>query len=320
MARHRKSQESPIELLIKAPWWINIGIGVIVLVMLKWIIPTMIASNAATKPLANMMSGLAWLFSGVFFFIGLISFAREKKSTSTPKTAPKRSNKTWGASDIALSSNPDPSLATKLKNERISEAWKAEPATATAKPTEWSVELLRALEWKRFEDVCQQFYAVKGIRSETTPLGPDGGIDIRLYQDEMGRPTSIVQCKAWGERNVGVKPVRELLGVMAHEKLEKAFFMASGNFTEEAKTFAGSNRIILINGDMLVTMIKRLTKAQQQKLLAFAIEGDYSTPTCPSCGIKMLPRLGTGGRHDFWGCQNYPRCKQMLGMRVKATA
>lgn len=90
------------------------------------------------------------------------------------------------------------------------------------KPTAWSLELIRDLEWKRFEDVCQQFYEMKGIRSETTALGPDGGIDIRLYQDDSGLASSIVQCKAWGERFVGVKPVRELLGVMIHEKIGKA--------------------------------------------------------------------------------------------------
>ncbi len=202
------------------------------------------------------------------------------------------------------------------QQDRVWEEWKAARATSTAKPTEWSIELLRDLEWKRFEDVCQKFHALKGIRSETTPLGPDGGIDIRLYQDDSGKATSIVQCKAWGKRFVGVQPVRELLGVMAHEKIEKAFFMASGNFSDEAKAFAQSNPITLINGDMLVTMIKRLPAADQQSLLAFATEGDFNTPTCPSCGIKMRRVPGTSGRPDFWGCQHYPRCRQKLGMRA----
>lgn len=188
--------------------------------------------------------------------------------------------------------------------------------TTEAKPTTWSIELLRDLEWKRFEDVCQRFYASKGIKSETTPLGTDGGIDIRLYQDDTGKPISIVQCKAWGERQVGIKPVRELLGVMAHEKIEKAFFMASGGFTDEAKQFAQANRINLITGEMLLAMIQRLPEADQQALLAFATDGDYRIPTCPTCGIKMRHVPGTSGRPDFWGCQNYPRCRQKLGMRA----
>lgn len=328
MARRRRTKEAPIETLFKAPWWISVAIGGAVFVVLKWIVPASAASNAILKPLASMLSGLAWLFSGVFFFVGLLSLAREKFS------APKSSKLAdWQPAEPAVGAQTDGGWQSRVaqygvqgqaepQQDRVLETWEASIAGApsTAKPTEWSIELLRDLEWKRFEDVCQKFYALKGIKSETTPLGPDGGIDIRLYQDGADKPTSIVQCKAWGERNVGIKPVRELLGVMAHEKIEKAFFMASGNFTDEAKAFAQSNRITLINGEMLLAMIRRLTEGERRTLLAFATDGDYRTPTCPSCGIKMRRVPGTSGRPDFWGCQNYPRCRQKLGMRASSSA
>lgn len=196
---------------------------------------------------------------------------------------------------------------------------RCEPTNVTPnKPTEWALGLLREIEWKRFEEVCQRFYDTKGIRSETTPLGPDGGIDIRLYQDNAEHATSLVQCKAWGERVVGVKEVRELLGVMTHEKISKAFFMTTGRFSDDAKEVAKSNKITLIDGEMFLMMIKRLPDADQKSLLDFATEGDYKTPTCPSCGIKMKHVPGKAGRADFWGCNNYPRCRQTLWMRRKA--
>lgn len=322
MTRRRNTKEAPIETLFKAPWWISIAIGVAVLVVLKWIVPASAASSPILKPMAGMLSSLAWLFSGVFFFIGLLSLAREKfsasrsgnsSSTWTPSAPPSHqaTENSWERYAVQNHAAAAP--------DRVHETWKAlmvGTPPVKSKPTEWSLDLLRDLEWKRFEDVCQQFYALKGIKSETTPLGPDGGIDIRLYQDDTDTPTSIVQCKAWGERNVGIKPVRELLGVMAHEKIEKAFFMASGNFTEEAKQFAQANRITLITGEMLLAMIQRLSDADQKALLAFATDGDYRTPTCPTCGIKMRHVPGTSGRPDFWGCQNYPRCRQKLGMRA----
>ena len=183
----------------------------------------------------------------------------------------------------------------------------------------WSLELLQSIEWKRFEDLCQRFYAAKGIRSACTPLGPDGGIDIRLFQDDGDQATAIVQCKAWGDSYVGVKPIRELLGVMVHEKVAKAFFMTSGKYSDEGKTFAGSNRITLIDGVMLVAMIKRLPETEQRALLKFATAGDYTTPTCPTCGTKMRFIPGKEGRRDFWGCSNYPRCRQKLGARRGVT-
>jgi len=321
MARRRKSKEAPIETLFKAPWWISVGIAVVILVVFKWIVPATVISNPIIKPLAATLSGMVWLFSGAFFFLGLLSFAREKFSASRPVPSGQKPSATWQPRVIVGGRETDKSGLPKIDQpnpepDRIWEEWKATRATNSPPPTEWSIDLLRDLEWKRFEDVCQQFYALKGIRSETTPLGPDGGIDIRLYQDDSDTPTSIVQCKAWGKRYVGVQPVRELLGVMAHEKIEKAFFMASGNFSDEAKSFAQINRITLINGDMLVAMIKRLPDAERQALLAFATEGDFRTPTCPSCGIKMRHVEGTSGRTDFWGCRNYPRCRQKLGMRA----
>lgn len=328
MARRRRTKEAPIETLFKAPWWVSVVIGVVVLVALKWIVPASAASSAILKPMASMLSGLAWLFSGVFFFIGLLSLAREKfsarksaKLTDWQSTEPTSSTQADGGWQSRVAQYGVQGQAAP-QQDRLLEAWEASivGAPSTAKPAEWSIDLLRDLEWKRFEDVCQRFYALKGIKSETTPLGPDGGIDIRLYQDGADKPTSIVQCKAWGGRNVGIKPVRELLGVMAHEKIEKAFFMASGNFTDEAKAFAQGNRITLINGEMLLTMIRRLPEDEQQTLLAFATDGDYRTPTCPSCGIKMRRVPGTNGRPDFWGCQNYPRCRQKLGMRASSSA
>ena len=178
-----------------------------------------------------------------------------------------------------------------------------------------TVALLRDLEWKRFELIVQLYYQATGVRAELTCAGADGGVDVKLYRAGSDQPYGYVQCKAWGARFVGVKPVRELLGVMTHEKIGKAFFMTSGQFSEDAKAFAMSNQITLINGQMLLLMIKRLPLESQGALLDFATAGDYSTPSCPSCGVKMNRVPGKAGRHDFWGCKNFPRCHQKLGMR-----
>lgn len=322
MARRRKKEDSLLAILFTAPWWISIVIGVLVFIALKWIAPAAWGSSAILKPITAALSSVAWVFSGVFFVVGAMSLVRQKLAASRAGSQQKPSA-SWNPRVIAGRKEPSVSGFPQVEQpspgqDLVWEAWKAgqESSSTPAKPTEWSIGLLRDLEWKRFEDVCQKFYALKGFRSETTPLGPDGGIDIRLYMGAGAAPTSIVQCKAWGERLVGVKPVRELLGTMTHEKIPKGFFMASGDFSDDARSFAETNPITLITGDMLVHMIKRLPEADQQTLLAFATAGDYHTPTCPSCGIKMRRVPGTGGRSDFWGCPSYPRCRQKLGMRA----
>lgn len=308
MARRRNSKESPADSLVTLPWWVSVAVGVVVFILLKWIAPAAWEANKILKPLATVLSGFAWIPAGFFFLIGALSFARERIQEKRGAPATK-----WTSGPVPTHEHLEPVFG----GDQTSVAWPAGDQTgAREKPTEWSVELLRELEWKRFEDVCQKFHELNGVRCETTPLGPDGGVDIRLYQDDSAKATAIAQCKAWGDKSVGVKPVRELLGVMAHEKIEKAYFMASGGFTDDAKAFASENRITLVSGDTMVSMIKRMPADQQEALLAFATEGDYTTPTCPSCGIKMRHVPGTGGRQDFWGCRNYPRCRQKLWMRA----
>lgn len=280
MARRRgrgKKDESFIAVLLASPWQVSVGVGIALFVGLKWILPAMAGSNMFLQPISAAASSVAWLFAGAFFLIGALVFAKEKAAkgklrvvepslTNEVGHRPAPQEPSWAK--YAGGTPPDPSIPRGSLGEPI------ERAVQPSKPTEWSLDLIRDLEWKRFEDVCQQFYEKKGIRSETTALGPDGGIDIRLYQDDTGRPTSIVQCKAWGERFVGVKPVRELLGVMTHEKIGKAFFMTSGSYSEEAKAVAQANRITLIDGTMLLMMIQRLPAEERDSLLAFATAGD----------------------------------------------
>jgi restriction system protein len=291
-----------IETLLASPWQVSILTGIATWVGLKWIFPALAGGNMFLKPISAMASSIAWLFAGAFFLIGAIAFAKERRQAVAP--AP-------GRTPAARHARIEPSGSPLAGDNRTASA----APTSTPKPSAWSLDLIRDLEWKRFEDVCQQFYELKGIRSETTALGPDGGIDIRLFQDASGNPTSVVQCKAWGERFVGVKPVRELLGVMTHEKIGKAFFMTSGAYSDEAKAVAQANRITLIDGNMLLMMIQRLPPAERERLLAFATAGDYTVPTCPACGVKMKAVEGKGGRADFWGCRNHPDCHGKLGMR-----
>lgn len=38
------------------------------------------------------------------------------------------------------------------------------------------------------------------------------------------------------------------------------------------------------------------------------------TPTCPKCGVPMVQRVAKRGStpgQSFWGCPNYPRCREM---------
>jgi hypothetical protein len=64
----------------------------------------------------------------------------------------------------------------------------------------WSLELLRALEWKRFELVCAAYFEAIGMRTKVAREGADGGVDIKVYKENDASPSAIAQCKAWKGR------------------------------------------------------------------------------------------------------------------------
>lgn len=167
---------------------------------------------------------------------------------------------------------------------------------------------------ERFELLCAKYYEALGLRSETIRAGADGGIDVKLFETDRSAPMAIVQCKAWNTCSVGVKEVRELLGVMAHEKIERGIFVTTGTYTKDALLFGAANPIELLDGAAFVKKIQELSENGQKTLLDYAFAGDYTTPTCASCGIKMVSRHSKRGA--FWGCLNYPRCKSTFAMKV----
>jgi restriction system protein len=151
----------------------------------------------------------------------------------------------------------------------------------------WTPELLKRLEWRRFEELCAAYF-------ET--LGP-------------ANAAVLVQCSPWNAYRVGIKPVRALREAMKAGNVEEGVLVSPGKFTQEARAFAGKERISLIDGDELVTKISALAPEKALALLKLATQGDFRTPTCPACVVKMIPRKSTAHGRTYWGCRNYPACK-----------
>ncbi|MFZ3120575.1 MAG: restriction endonuclease, partial [Variovorax sp.] len=172
----------------------------------------------------------------------------------------------------------------------------------------WSPVVLADIEWRRFEAVCEAFYAQAGLATRSQSHGADGGVDIWLESQHMDQPR-IVQCKHWQGKPVGVREVREFLGVMTANKLRHGTFVTSSTFTADALAFAADNGIHLQDGAALLKLIGQRTPEQQAALLAVAYEGEYWRPTCASCGTKMVERTSGKFARPFWGCANYPKCR-----------
>lgn len=181
-----------------------------------------------------------------------------------------------------------------------------------APPAQITSDLLTELEWRRFEILVTAYFRKTGFMAERNRVGADGGVDIILTRPGEPAPCACVQCKAWKTYKVGVKPVRELLGVMAADKIPEGYFVASGEYTFEALNFAQGKPLTLISGRQLLDMLGQLPETDRADILKEVTVGDYTTPTCPRCDIKMVERRGSNG--IFWGCRNYPRCRQTFNI------
>ena len=178
----------------------------------------------------------------------------------------------------------------------------------------WSIELLKSLEWKRYEEICKEVLAIKEngrFNVSTTKMGADGGIDLKIT-DKKNNVVALGQCKAYNSP-VGVAFIRELYGVMASEKVTEGYFFTTSKFSNDAIEFANKNKITLINGNEQIKIIQSFKPEQQKHLFTLATNGDYTTPTCVNCDIKMTKKSSENG--EFWGCLNYPRCKNTLKVR-----
>jgi restriction system protein len=116
-----------------------------------------------------------------------------------------------------------------------------------------NIERIRELSWRQFEAIVAEAFRRRGYKVEENAAdGPDGGVDLLLEKCDA---KYYVQCKRWKQIKVGVKPIRELYGVIAAGGAAGGFFVASGEYTQDAREFARRCGIELIDGTALLAMI-----------------------------------------------------------------
>jgi restriction system protein len=186
--------------------------------------------------------------------------------------------------------------------------------------TRWSAELLKQLEWRRFEELCVAYYQALGFTTRVAKASAESGVDIMLHAQGAEAASSIARCKAWDAYRVGVKPVHELRSAMAAARIGEAVLLTSGRFTQAAVELAAKEHIELVDGSVLLDKLAALPPEKALSLLKFATHGDFLTPTCPCCSIKMMSRQSTQGGRKFWGCRNYPQCKETFSGSAFAPA
>jgi len=253
-------------LLIKSPWWVSAGLGLLAFLGLKLVLPTVAAGNPIARSLALAGDTLAPI---VLLFFGALS---------------------------VLSA-----LFAKKRRRLVDE--------------QDSLDSLRATSWKDFEFLVAEAYRRQEYEVDYgLGRGADGGVDLTLRKHGG---TTLVQCKQWKVFKIGAPVVRGLLGAMTSARADAGIVITTGAFTRDAREFAGANKITLVDGQALLSLV-RTVQIPSPVRPAISTAGDDQTlpvPLCPSCAIPMVKRTARRGANagsDFWGCSNYPRCRETL--------
>lgn len=279
--------------------------------LLLGLIPLFLGTSpigAAFRPLVP----LGWLL----FVVGCGLIWWRARASRLTSAEPRLAARTPAEASRRTSDAAGPVDRTASELDRLSQAAADRGRRPESPPRSWGPAVFDVIEWRRFEALVEALFAQAGFETKAQSHGADGGIDIWLYsRNNPGKAVSIVQCKHWQGRRVGVDKVRELRGAMAAAGVPRGQFAATSTFTDDAIAFAKDNAINLLDVEAMLALIAMRTPEQQRSLLAVAMDGDYWRPTCVNCGAKMVERTPRNGGSTFWGCANYPKCKTKMTMR-----
>lgn len=165
---------------------------------------------------------------------------------------------------------------------------------------------LKAVSWRQLENLAAEAYRQQGHTVvERGGSTADGGVDVEVFT--ASGESWLVQCKHWKSSRVGVKTVREMLGVLAKQGADKAIIITSGRFTPDAIAFAEGQPVELVNGNQFSKMLV----VHDSPIDVPSTPADTHARSCPRCGARLVSRVARRGKHQgqsFWGCKTFPRC------------
>lgn len=304
----RKSTEAGLTL---------VGFGIMFLVL-----PSVLGASPLGNVFLSLRSMAGWMVLAGVIVLGVGLLVGRRSASDAPQgaapvpSAPSARALAAGRQSGDPPEGPRTSVTTPpadVAGRRIAAA----PLALNERPASWGKPVFDVIEWRRFEAVVERLFQQAGFETSSQSHGADEGVDVWLFsRHQPGEPVSLVQCKHWQGKKVGVDKVRELRGVMAARQVKRGQFATTSAFTPDAVAFARANGINLLDVDGLLELIGTRSPEQQAELLDVALEGDYWRPTCVNCGLKMVERQPKRGGSAFWGCMGFPKCRTTLPMRT----
>jgi restriction system protein len=113
-----------------------------------------------------------------------------------------------------------------------------------------TMEALRGMSWTDFSAAVEAAYQREGYT--VTRIG-HAGADFELAK--AGR-TTVVGGKRWKIARAGIEPLRELAAARDAREAHEAVYIATGEVTENARSFAAEKRIQLLTDADLMQLVR----------------------------------------------------------------
>ena len=128
--------------------------------------------------------------------------------------------------------------------------WRQLRAPSASRVAE-TLDSVRAMSWPAFAGAAEEAFRRYGY-AVTRLDGNDA--DFELVK--AGR-TTLVSCKRWKAARTGVEPLRELDAARRAREANDAIYVATGEVSGNAAAFAAENRIRLLQGAELATLVAK---------------------------------------------------------------
>jgi restriction system protein len=132
-------------------------------------------------------------------------------------------------------------------------AWRQLRAPSAARVAE-RLDALRAMSWTEFSAALESAYRREGY--EVRQLNA-GAADLELAR--AGRRT-LVNAKRWKAARAGPEALRALAAMSRNDAAVERIYLAAGEVSEQARTFAAANAIRIVDGAELAALLTAATQ------------------------------------------------------------
>ena len=97
----------------------------------------------------------------------------------------------------------------------------------------------------------------------------------------------------------------------------KESILKHDQLTSYLKGFQNQNPNVFLSEEEMRKISDFLLEGNIEKPMQFFKKYQFKVPVCPKCDVPMVKRIakrGTNQGKEFWGCPNYPRCKQIVNI------